>query len=357
MVLLAAKGAGMIEFRQGDLLEADAEALVNTVNCVGVMGKGIALQFKRTFPDNFRQYEQACKTKEVVIGRMFVVRTGKLTQPYFIINFPTKKHWKGKSKLEDIRLGLDDLARVIVQYGIKSIAVPPLGCGNGGLDWNEVYPLIEGALASLPDVRVLVYAPQPGPRAAEMKVATKRPAMTRAKALFVLLFSRYHEPGYRLTKLEAQKLAYFLQVAGEKLRLKFVKHHFGPYADNLNHLLLDMDGHYIRGFGDRGSDSSIYPLPEAIADAREFLRQDQEAASKLERVSQLIKGFEDSYGLELLASLHWVAANDLVAANEPDTAIALLHAWNDRKRKLFRAEHAVKAWKRLWELDWLGAHA
>jgi O-acetyl-ADP-ribose deacetylase (regulator of RNase III) len=167
----------MIEFRHGDLLEADAEALVNAVNCVGVMGKGIALQFKQAYPETFRRYERACKAGEVRLGQMFVVPTGTPTNPRFIVNFPTKQHWKNRSYLEDIRAGLADLVNVVRANQIRSIAVPPLGCGLGGLDWNEVLPLIEAAAAELSEVRVLVYVPQPAPAShdSSAKLSNSRP--------------------------------------------------------------------------------------------------------------------------------------------------------------------------------------
>ena len=344
----------MIEFRQGNLLEADAEALVNTVNCVGIMGKGIALQHKQAFPDNFRAYERACERDEVHLGKMFVFETGQLTNPRFIINSPTKQHWKARAHLTDIRSGLIDLVTAVRERDIKRIAVPPLGCGHGGLAWNDVFPLIEAAFKQLPSVQVLVYAPQPAPEAAAMPVGTKKPRMTRARALLVLLIDRYRGPGYRLTKLEVQKLAYFLQAAGEPLRLKFVKHNFGPYAENLNHALRDMEGHLLRGFGDRTATSSIHPLPGAAAEANAFLAQDAEARQRLERVSQLLEGFENPYGLELLSTLHWVADREAAEAKTNlHAATERFLGWNERKRKLFRTEHIAKGWERLRHEGWL----
>ncbi|MEP0797354.1 macro domain-containing protein [Trichocoleus sp. DQ-A3] len=147
----------MLEFKQGNLLEEDAEALINAVNCVGVMGKGIALLFKQAFPENFQQYKKACDAKEVQPGRMFTVPTGKLFNPKYIINFPTKPHWREKSKIEDIQTGLKTLVAEVQQLGISSIAIPALGCGNGGLDWLEVKPLIELAFAELPEVKAIVF--------------------------------------------------------------------------------------------------------------------------------------------------------------------------------------------------------
>lgn len=153
----------MLELKQGNLLEEDAEALVNAVNCVGVMGKGIALQFKQAFPENFQQYKKACDAKEVQRGRMFTGPTGKLFNPKYIINFPTKRHWRDKSKIEDIQTGLKALVAEVQQLGITSIAIPALGCGNGGLDWLEVKPLIESAFAELPKVKAIVFQPTGAP--------------------------------------------------------------------------------------------------------------------------------------------------------------------------------------------------
>jgi len=150
----------MIEFRRDDLLKADADALVNAVNTVGVMGKGIALQFKKKFPENFRAYERACKKGEVQVGKMFTVPLEKVANPRYIVNFPTKRHWREKSRGEYVREGLEDLLREIERLDIRSIAVPPLGCGNGGLDWEaEVRPLIEAAFARKPDLLVYAYEP------------------------------------------------------------------------------------------------------------------------------------------------------------------------------------------------------
>src|SRR6266700_3094216 len=208
---------------QGNLLEATADALVNTVNCVGVMGKGIALQFKQAFPENFRFYEKACHAGEVQLGKMFIVPTESLLYPKFIINFPTKGHWKAKSRLKDIQTGLNALVSDILRLRIRSIALPPLGCGNGGLDWSDVYPLIKSAFEALPNVHIYVFAPSRHPESSSMPVTTNSPAMTRGRALLIRLMDIYREPSYLLGLLEIQKLAYFLQIAGEPLKLNFVK--------------------------------------------------------------------------------------------------------------------------------------
>ena len=153
----------MLEFKTGDILAEDAEALVNTVNCVGVMGRGIALQFKNAFPDNFKAYADACKRQEVEPGRMFVFETGQLTKPRYIINFPTKRHWRGKSRMEDIDAGLRMLQEVIREKDIRSIAIPPLGSGLGGLDWSKVRPRIKQALRDFKDLHIVVFEPGGAP--------------------------------------------------------------------------------------------------------------------------------------------------------------------------------------------------
>lgn len=343
----------MIETAKGNILEADAEALVNTVNCVGVMGKGIALQFKQAYPGDFRAYQRACKAGEVRPGRVFTWPTGLMVNPKYIINFPTKRHWKGKSRIEDIEAGLDALIREVERLEIKSIALPPLGCGMGGLDWSDVAPRIAAAFAKTPGVRVLLFAPAGAPKVEAMPVATDKAKMTRARALFTKVIEKYCLPGYRLSLLEMQKLAYFLQAAGEPLRLKFVKHHYGPYAENLNHVLQRMEGHFIRGYGDRSKGAKIRLLSRAAQKAEDFLSQDEQAEKCLERVSRLIDGFETPYGMELLATVHWVAKDDAQTAQDDDAIIAAVQNWSPRKSARFQPEHIRKTAKRLREEGWL----
>lgn len=341
----------MIHYSKGNLLQADVEAIINTVNCVGVMGKGIALQFKQAFPENFTVYAKACKAEKVQPGRMFVYEREDLVNPRFIINFPTKTHWKTKSRIEHIEQGLVDLVRVIREREIKSIAIPPLGCGNGGLPWARVQPLIEQAMSQVPEVEAYVYAPQTAPAADAMPVATKPPAMTRSRALFIKLIEQYSLPGYRLSLLEIQKLGYFLQEAGEALRLGYKKHIFGPYAENLNHVLQRIEGHFIRGYGDRNKDAQIHLMPDAVARADSFLAEDTDAAERLAYVKALIEGFETPYGMELLASVHWVVKQE--SANDATTAVAKVHEWNPRKAKLMRDKHIEKAFERLQTQHWV----
>ena len=349
------KGLQMIEFRQGNLLEADAEALVNTVNCVGFMGKGIALQFKQAFPENYRAYVRSCRAGDVQPGHMLVFDTGMISNPRYIVNFPTKRHWRGKSRIEDIEAGLYALVEDVKRLQIRSIAIPPLGCGLGGLAWDVVRPMIESAFDELTDVTVYLYEPKGAPEAVAMPVHTSVPEMTVARALLVKLMERYTELDYRLTLLEIQKLAYFLQEAGEPLRLKYEAGHYGPYAPNLNKVLERIEGHFTRGYGDsQKPDAEISLLPGIADQAKTFLSDHRKSLERLERVARTIEGFETPYGMELLASTHWVAHYVEDPASDSESAIRAVHAWNERKSVVFKPNHIRVAWARLAECGWLG---
>lgn len=345
----------MLKLAQGDLLKANTEAIINTVNCVGVMGKGIALQFKQAFPANYEAYRRACEAGEVRLSEMFVFDTGSMIFPRYIINFPTKGHWKARSRLADVASGLDDLRRVLIERRIKSIAVPPLGCGNGGLDWADVEPLIREKLGSLKGVEVELFSPAGAPKFDEMRVETKRPNMTRGRALVLKLLGLYGAVGYRHSLLEVQKLSYFLQTAGEDLRLAFHKHHYGPYAEELNHVLQRIEGHFIRGYGDRSKDAEIYVLEGATEAAEAFLETDATARERLKRVANLIEGFETPYGLELLSTVHWLAAADDDA--EASQVLEGVRCWNPRKANVMKEQHVRAAFNQLRTQGWLEARA
>jgi O-acetyl-ADP-ribose deacetylase (regulator of RNase III) len=344
-----------IKITRGDLLrQDDVDAIVNTVNCVGVMGKGIALQFRNKWPENNRAYEAACKAKELRLGRMFVFDSGGLVKPNYIINFPTKNHWRGKSSLQSIRDGLQDLIAQVKRLGIRSIAVPPLGCGNGGLDWREVRPLIEAAFAQVPDVEVRLFEPTGAPDPRNMEVKTKRPRMTAGRAAILQVLDTYRALEYGLSRIEVQKLAYFLQEAGEDLKLSFVKHQYGPYSEGLRHALNSMEGHFIRGLGDGVVEAEIEPAADALAEAETFVKESGRASLEehVARVARLIEGFQSPYGMELLATVHWVATREPNVHTFDEMRLAV-RAWNERKATIMQEVHLRAAWDRLLEQGWL----
>ena len=347
----------MIEITNGNLLTAPAEALVNTVNTEGVMGKGIALQFKQAFPEMYKAYDLACRAGEVNLGHVHIFDLGGLVGgPRWIINFPTKGHWKSKSRIGDIRSGLSDLVQQVRKLEIRSIAIPPLGCGYGGLEWDEVRPLIEHAFSEVPDVLVKLYPPNGAPEAKAMPNRTEAPKMTDGRAALIIIMDRYLkgllDPFVSL--LEIHKLMYFLQEAGQPLRLKYEAKQFGPFAQNLRQVLIMLDGHYLTGYGD-GQDNPTKPIelmPGAIEKAASLVNSDHEMQRRMARVTALIDGFEDPYEMELLSSVHWVMCREEKSKISADEAVAAVHQWNPRKKATLKPEHLRKAWYRLKELHW-----
>ncbi len=339
----------MIIEGQGSLLEAQADALVNTVNTVGVMGKGVALQFKQAFPANFTEYEKACRKGQVELGRMFVTHTGKF-QPRLIVNFPTKKHWKNNSQLADIRTGLEDLVRIVKEEKVGSIALPPLGCGLGGLRWEEVRPLIEEAFASLTNVETILYPPGSSPAPTHRVVRTIKPELTAWSAALIRIVQSYMLLGFEATHIEAQKLLYSLKEAGEPLKTNFTEGPYGPYDEGMKHALLRMEGHYINGFGEGGRLDPVSLAIGASTEADRVLANAPETDLRIDRVLELIDGFESPYGLELLTTVHWVVTKK--GAKNANEAVALAHAWNDRKKKVLDTRDLHIAWDRLYSTGW-----
>jgi O-acetyl-ADP-ribose deacetylase (regulator of RNase III) len=350
----------MIHYMTGNLLESSAEALVNTVNTVGVMGKGIALMMKEAFPENYKSYAAACKQGDVRIGRMFVTRRNAMYGPKWIVNFPTKKHWRNPSKLEWIVDGLTDLNDVIARNGIRSVAIPPLGAGNGGLDWAAVRPHIESALADLENVDVFVYEPT-----AEYQNVAKRAGvrnLTPARALVAESIRRYWVLGIECTLLEVQKLAWFIEASSvelglaKPLRLEFKADRFGPYADELRHLLNALDGSYLhcdKRIADAGPLDVIWfddrqrPLLEAYLTASEA----KVYRPALDRTQRIIDGFESPLGMELLATIDWLRRH--AVPEEIATMAQGLRAWpggdraGERKARIFDERLIALALERL----------
>ena len=309
----------MITFTQGNLLEARAEALVNTVNTVGVMGKGIALMFKERFGENYRRYAAACKAGEVRTGKMFITEVSELGGPRWIVNFPTKQHWRGNSRMEWIAEGLQDLRRFLIENEVKSVAIPPLGAGNGGLGWAEVRPRIETALAGL-ETEIVVFEPTRKYQNVAKRGGVEK--LTPARALIAELVRRYWVLGMECSMLEIQKLAWFLERNIERaglapLDLRFVAHRYGPYADRLRHLLEGLDGSYLHSdkrIGDADPLDVIWFDDGRKAFVHAYLKSEAQAyAPALEATAAVIDGFESPFGMELLATVDWLLAKDGVA--------------------------------------------
>lgn len=320
----------MIRYTQGNLLDSGADALVNTVNTVGVMGKGIALMFKERFTPNFERYVAACKAKQVKVGQMFVTETGELSGPRWVINFPTKEHWKSPSRLEWVDAGLQDLKRVLQELQITSIAIPPLGAGNGGLDWPAVKARIDAALRDVEGVDIVVYEPTDKYQNVAKRAGVQK--LTPARALVCEAVRRYSVLGMECSLLEVQKLAWFLErmllqcQLANPLKLNFVAHRYGPYAPNLNKLLDSLDGSYLhcdKRIVDAGKDDVLWFDDSSKHLVQAYLATEaKDVAPVLDAAGELIDGFESPFGMELLASVDWLLCREQVSPNVP----ALLEA-------------------------------
>lgn len=338
----------MIKFTQGNLLEARTEALVNTVNTVGVMGKGIALMFKERFDENFRRYAAACKAKEVRVGKMFITQVHELDGSRWIVNFPTKQHWRAPSRMEWVVEGLQDLRRFLIEQQVQSIAIPPLGAGNGGLKWVDVREQIELALGDL-DIDILVFEPTKQYQNVAKRAGVEK--LTPARALIAELVRRYWVLGMECSILEIQKLAWFLERAIERynpddnpLKLQFIPHKYGPYANRLDHLLNHLDGSYLHSekrISDTNPLDVIWFDDARKASVQTYLNSESKAyLQALESTTAMIDGFESPFGMELLATVDWLLAREAVEPNIPALREGLSH-WQGgqgaaaRKARLF----------------------
>ena len=325
-----------LRFKTGDMFAEPVDALVNTVNCVGVMGKGVALEFKRRWPANFKSYKAACDAKALNPGTMLVFDTGRLFPsdgPRYLVNFPTKAHWRSPSKLVYVEQGLDALVRDIREYRITSIALPPLGCGNGGLEWVDVKTLIERKLGVLDDVEIVVFTPIGNPDVPEF-VTRSTMEMTYPRAMLLKTLSElelFFDGAF--DRLSMQKIVYFLQVFGVGFKLDFQRNLFGPYSDTLKKAFVLLEkSELLSGFLSRDRRTHVTPLGCAVAD--DFLQsQGQSGDEIITPLSHLIQGYESPYGLELLSSVHWLAHHEKHFPIE--RIIEEMKCWSDQKRNSF----------------------
>lgn len=351
----------MIRYAQGNLLDASVDALVNTVNEVGVMGKGIALQFRDAFPESAREYADAAHDGRVHVGRMFVTENASLLKPHWIIHFPTKQHWRQPSQLAWVREGLKDLVRVLRSKGIKSVAIPPLGCGNGGLEWSQVRREIEGALADLPDIEITVFEPTATYHNAPKRAGVE--TLTPARAMIAELVRRYSVLGIECSLLEVQKLAWFLSRVIERqglhdvIDLRFDANKYGPYADRLRFLLDNLDGSYLHCEKRLADAKPLEPIRFEDGKASvlaEYFNTSEGSSYRaaLDQASAIIEGFESPFGMELLATVDWLLYRQGVESTVPALRKGLLD-WPagpnaaKRKRRLFDDRLLLFALERL----------
>lgn len=343
----------MIEFTTGNLMASRDAVLVNTVNSVGVMGKGIALQFKDEFPHNFEVYAQACRNGEVYPGKLLIVQDGS---PRYgektIINFPTKIHWRHPSKYEYIEKGLASLRAYLINNKVEGVSIPPLGCGNGGLDWARVKSMITTALSGL-DISIHVYEPNPKVdsllKTTAMPIGDVKLTHERAMMLYALFF--YESLGEPSNLFVANKLAYFMQRLGDPAfgKLKFNAAPFGPYCQQVGKNLHRLNGKYVRGL-EQMNLRAFDPFElqyDTLEEVKCYVETKLPADSRarLEQLVTLISGFQSSLSLEVLATVDFVRKENPGISFE-DT-VQKVWAWSDRKKDLFKERYIKIAYDHL----------
>lgn len=357
----------MINVRVGDLFSSDAQTLVNTVNCVGVMGKGIALEFKKRFPEMYRDYEDRCRQGLVRLGRPYLYK--QLVGPC-ILNFPTKQDWRSVSRLKDIVAGLEYLEQNYRAWGITSLAVPPLGCGQGGLDWRVVGPTLFRHLSRL-DIPVELFAPHGTPEReltpdflsnapADTLVGAGAPAGAKIDPALVALVEiaariereRYRWPVGRTT---FQKIAYFATASGIPTGLRFERGSYGPYAAGLKNAMTRLVNNGLIDEEPHGRMLEIKP-GETFADAREVYRGRLSAWSQpIDRVADLFLRIP-TRDAELLATVHF-AAQELSRGRELQPSeldvVEAVKQWKQLRRPPFSDEQIASAIRSLNVLGWV----
>ncbi len=326
----------MIQFIEGNLLESKAEALVNTVNTVGVMGKGIALQFKNQYPDNYKLYVKACKEEEIKIGKLFVTEDSSLLGGRkIIINFPTKTDWRKPSEYSYIESGLKELARLITENKIQSIAIPPLGAGNGGLDWHLVKNMIQQYLSGL-KCDIQIYEPNTIICEAMKKERVK---LTPARAMLLSVLYDLVRNGEFVSEFASEKAAYFLQRFGAKdqFKLEFQPNFYGPYSGKVKHVLYYLNGSYITGYSskDKKPFEELGIMFDGETEVIEYLNQSEHRTFKqfADNTKQFLTGFYSAFGLELLSTVDYLMSEKQAKTNEEVTR--QIESWSDRKKSLF----------------------
>lgn len=324
----------MIHYLTGDLFDSKAVALVNTVNLLGVMGKGVALQFKNRFPQNFKQYKAACQNGEIAIGKLFVTREATVFGEQLIINFPTKTDWRKPSEYSYIEAGLNDLIRVLNEYQIDSVALPPLGAGNGGLNWDNVKKLIDRKLADL-DVEIYIY--EPNSHIVE-KMRAERIKLTPARALLLYVLYDLVRHGEYVSEFSSEKVCYFLQRFGaaDLFKLHYEPKYYGPYSGKVKYVLNAMNGSYIMGYSDMNKKpfESLTLVSDVIDEITHFIKADEKLNEIATETMCFLHGFYSDFGLELLSSVDYIMCTYGKDISIDDIYLHLSE-WSHRKEKLF----------------------
>lgn len=342
----------MITYTTGNILESDAQALVNTVNTVGVMGKGLALQFKEAYPENYKLYRAACKRGEVVTGKMFVTgENSLLSGNRLIVNFPTKTDWRKPSEYIYIEEGLKSLKQTIISYRLTSIAVPPLGTRNGGLKWERVKAMIIKELEDV-DCNIIIYLPSEG---VSEKMRQERVRLTPARAMLLDVMLDLVSCGENVSEFSAEKIAYFLQRFGasDVLNLKFKRAVYGPYSGKVRYVLRYMNGSYLMGMSDLSKHpfDEIWLADEIATDVYSTLNKSENTSYKIisQKTKQFLQGYYSNYSLELLSTVDYLLNEDhelkewksMDKKSVVDKLCADISQWNQRKQRLFNKPNYV----------------
>lgn len=330
----------MIKFVTGNILESEADALVNTVNTEGIMGKGIALQFKKAFPSNFKFYEKACKNKEFNIGEILVFKDRSLmTGEKWIINFPTKTTWRKPSEYQYIEKGLDALIEKIKEYPIRSVAIPPLGSGQGGLNWQKVKEILTEKLEGL-NYEIIIYEPND---AVKKSMKRERVKLTEARALLLYVLYDLVKQGEFVSEFSAEKVCYFLQRFGGQryLKLNYTPNFYGPYSGKVRFVINYLNGSYIMGFSgmDKKPFEPLSLVPDGFQDVQHFINSNKELNNIAKKTTSFLNGFYSDFALELLSSIDFIQSQHNV--NEVSEIKKALSAWSDRKRTLFTNDRFI----------------
>jgi O-acetyl-ADP-ribose deacetylase (regulator of RNase III) len=330
----------MLTFKKGNILESGADALVNTVNTQGVMGKGIALQFRKEFPHNYKIYEDACKKGELQPGKLLIVEDQNLLGgKVWIINFPTKTSWRKPSEYIYIEQGLNELVRRLPDLHINTIALPPLGSGNGGLDWSRVKEMISSRLSSLSE-QVIVY--EPTALIAE-KMKKERVQLTEARAMLLYMLYQLQKAGEFVSEFSCEKICYFLQRFGGQpyFRLEFRQNFYGPYSGKVRHVINYLNGSYIMGYSsmDKKPFEALQLIPDGEKIVTNYLDERPELKKITSSTQKFLDGFYSDFALELLSSIDYITIKE--NSFEFNHVKSSLEEWSERKRTMFANDRFI----------------